>query len=198
MTINGRLLLLVVVLGLFIRVWKTNEHPCTRPAARSRSHSTQMLPSQAAAPPDGETRVTRLIDRRQNGDAPVDEERWTAATCPIPLPAGIAPGAYRVVSDSGRVAALTVSMSATWAAATPVPTAPPELLTTVVSDERWYWIRLVREPVRSDVAKTLDEATVPETGPRKFDFSNPVPPPAASVSLQEAARPRPPELPSPR
>jgi hypothetical protein len=198
MTINGRLLLLVVVLGLFIRVWKTNEHPCTRPAVRSRSHSTQMLPAQAAAPPDGATRITRLIDQRQIGDAPVEEERWTATSCPIPLPAGIAPGAYRVVSDSGRVAALTVPMSETWAAVTPVPAAPPELLTTVVSDERWYWIRLIREPVRSDVAKTSEEATAPAIGPRKFDFSNHVPPPPAAAPLREAARPQPPELPSPR
>ncbi|HTI50305.1 MAG TPA: hypothetical protein VL475_05120 [Planctomycetaceae bacterium] len=197
MKINGRLLLLVVVLGLFIRVWKTNEHPRTRPAARSRSHSTQTLPSHATAPPDGATRVTTVVERRQMEDAPVDDERWTATTCPIPLPAGIAPGSYRVVSDSGRVAALTVSISETWAAVSPVPTAQPELLTTVVADERWYWIRLVREPVRSDVATTSEDASAPSIGRRKFDFSDYATPPAPAVPLIEAARPRPPELPSP-
>jgi hypothetical protein len=197
MTINGRLLLLVVVLGLFIRVWKTNEHPRMRPAARSRIHTNQSLPSNAAAPPDGSTRVTRVIDRRID-DALVEAERWTATTCPIPLPAGIAPGAYRVVSDSGRVAALTVALSETWAAVTPIPTAPPELLTTVVSDERWYWIRLVNEPVRSDVAKASEEAITPtKNSRRKFDFGDHELPPAPAASLQEAARPRPPELPSP-
>src|SRR5205807_7163284 len=73
-------------------------------------------------------------------------ESWTANDCPIPLPAGVAPGSYRVVDDAGRVAHLEVAPSAAINQNASAPIANPEFYVLADGSSRGYFIR-PREPV---------------------------------------------------
>lgn len=211
MSINGRLLLLLVVVGLFVRVWKTNEHPRTRPYERSRSHAAERaLPAPIAT--TAAAQVALPVTNRANvTEQSVNEEIWTVDTAPIPLPAAIAAGDYRIVSDSGRVGRLTIEANTTPRQGT------IEMFSVVSGTERWYLIRLSSDGATAQTDAAEDAATIadapieaelaPETHEplprRKFDFNGytavpePVAPPAAVVVTEQASRPLPPELPSP-
>jgi hypothetical protein len=140
------------------------------------------------------------------------EETWTEADCPIPLPAGIGGGTYRVVDDTGRVARLEIPSSSAVSFHTGAPVVEPELCMTTAGSTRWYFIRL-RQPVIAElpVVPLPDEpayssATHSATGDerplftnRKFDFTGYVPQNwDASPNPEEIARPGPPDLPVPR
>jgi hypothetical protein len=217
MNINGRLLLLVVAIGLFVRVWKTNEHPRTRPVVRSRSEAAELIQSHAITAAEKAPPTTPVSDRRDRDERLPLEEIWTAATCPIPLPAGIAAGTYRVVNDSGRVAKLIVVAEVASPADASPPVAATELMMTVVGGERWYLIGLRSDStaIRSEdtphatsnrVSPVVPEVALPADAPtanRKFDFSgyDTIQAPAVEVIdrevIEQASRPRPPEMPSP-
>src|SRR5262245_58260846 len=116
MTINGRLVLLVVATGLFVRVWMANERPRVRNRVTTRSQATCWMPPPdpapraAAAPARSEEVVVRPAAVATKA-ASAAEETWTEYDCPIPLPAGIGSGIYRVVDETGRVARLEIDPS---------------------------------------------------------------------------------------
>src|SRR5260221_80290 len=114
MTINGRLLLLVVVTAMFVRVWSANECPHAPCPARSRSqisciepHHDQVDPSPCRPLLSQPVSVTSRASATSPSDSSINADPrpltsgpypvWTMATCPIPLPVGIGSGAYRMV-----------------------------------------------------------------------------------------------------
>ena len=206
MTINGHLLLLVVASGLFVRLWSTNDRQ--RPPAVGRTPnrvaSTMPPPQPIAADRDIPAHVVSTISR---GDSS-QEEVWTAATCPIPLPAGIDAGTFRVVDDTGRVARLVLSERESVEVAGP-QTGAADLQTMTLDSRRWYFIRL-----QTPVARTTDTGA-PEVGTivppvsadevsvrtacanRKFDFTGfDAQTESGAVVSQKEFRPESPALPT--
>lgn len=187
MTINGRLILLVIATGLFIRVWTTNDRS-SRP--RSRTVSKTRISAQHTTSPPNPARtapvrsVSSQIDSAVSSPTAPLEETWTETACPIELPAGISPGAYRVVDDSGRVARLEIGAPGS----TPRETisSQTESYLTTAGARWWYFVRLQEwiELPPPESAEASDETTVvtqegnPTTSDdnpalfnnRKFDF----------------------------
>lgn len=215
MTINGHLLLLVLATGVFVRLWNANSHTQFNPITRApRQTVVASLPEQAPIVfPTAVMHDSLAVSTQQTVPA---EENWTPANCPIPLPAGISVGTYRVVDDTGRVARLEVATGDVASGNTDpceVPNSPEVRASfNIVSfgTQRWYFIRL-QTPVAFDVRDSRqdaidDAASEAESNAcpfqnRKFDFSG-----YETSSQQdelaigetvsdEIARPDPPELP---
>ncbi|MGE5193538.1 MAG: hypothetical protein ACM3U2_13675 [Deltaproteobacteria bacterium] len=232
MNINGRLLLLVVATGLFVRVWMVNDrprarnHPPTRPQIASRmpppDPATATRPGRVVARPvsltsalaatrEDSLRIPNSAFRIPIPPAAAVEEIWTLTTCPIPLPAGLGSGVYRVVDDTGRVARLEIAPSPAAAQEASASFVTPEFSMTTAGSSRWYFIRLqmpvaVWPIVHSPEAPVSDSATDSATGDerplctnRKFDFTGYVDLNwAGAPDPEEIARPEPPDLPVPR
>jgi hypothetical protein len=233
MSINGRVLLLVLATGLFIRVWMVNNRARLRNLSPARPQVAIRLP-----PPDPTPKarardlVVRPVSIVSQPADPVDEafrnpisvfcipgfspatleESWTEANCPIPLPAGIGNGTYRVVDDTGRVARLEIAPPAVVISGADTPVAKPELCMTTIGSTRWYFIRLRQpviaelpvvplpeEPAYSSAGHSATGTEHPVFTNRKFDFTGYVPQNwATSPDPEEIARPEAPDLPVPR
>lgn len=192
MTINGRLILLVIATGLFIRVWTTNDR-ASRPRSRTVS-KTRISAQHSASPPNpAPTALVRGVSSMpvsvESSRIGSPEETWTERACPIDLPAGISPGAYRVVDDSGRVARLEIGAPDSGPRET--NPAQAENYITTAGVRWWYFIRL-REwielpPPASSGASDETAAATPEASSsssvdssarfnnRKFDFGRYLP-----------------------
>ena len=183
MILNGRLILLLVAMGLFVRVWSANDRPRQRPVPRSRSQaaSTSSLPLDSRPEPaiSGESAGAMALFR-----VAAHEELWTAASCPVPLPAGLTSGVYRVVDDLGRVARLEIGPAAA-VSPTSISSPSPSFFVTAAADRQWYFIRLqgiaglpsLAGP-RQNRTSPVGPATEPHPQPiarRKFDFSGYIP-----------------------
>jgi|GEM_PF-6417492 len=216
MTINGHLLLLVLATGVFVRLWNANSHTQLSAVAPTTRQTVIASPPELAPVTAATAVVHRPVAVSATTTVPA-EENWTAANCPIPLPAGISVGTYRVVDDTGRVARLEV---AAVAAATgesnsrAVPNSPEVRASfNIVSfgTERWYFIRL-QSPVALNVREDSDERAISDAPNeielnacpfqnRKFDFtgyetSSQTDESAVDGSVsEEIARPESPELP---
>jgi hypothetical protein len=206
MAFNGHLLLLVVATGLFVRLWSTNDRPRTPVVVRTPSRSAPTMPPPQPHAPNRGVSVDEVALTSPD-DSP-REEIWTVATCPIPLPAGIEAGVYRVVDETGRVARLELT------APSPVPAAdsqagPADFQTVTVDSRRWYFIRLQLADSQAKNASEVGAAAVPavsDSAPiqtacanRKFDFTGYESPLAPSVTEAPASvtefRPESPDLP---
>ncbi len=176
---NGRMALLILVTGLFMRVWASRET-----GDDSRAHDSE--PALQAA---GEPGVSSLIvDLGEPVLFPDDQpgRRPTAATRtsfhhPIPLPEGIAPGTYRVVDNTGSVDRIEIAQRP-GGGASPGPVY--ELYMKTAEGRQWYFIRL-RESEKSQAAAEPGEDEFPLDLPqspahdagrgafqnRKFDFT---------------------------
>lgn len=216
MTINGRLLLLVVVTGLFIRVWTTNHSPRWSARNRSQAAAKVWLPQPAPRASDRNVAVRRVSITTRSPETV--EETWTLTICPIPLPDGIAGGVYRVVDDTGRMARLEIAPSLASAKDASAPGLAPDFYVTTVAARRWYFIRLqtpADQPVVvavPEVLQPVEDGVVPSTASnstlfsnRKFDFTGYVPAncadeqpsPADESPIEADPRPEPPALPAP-
>jgi hypothetical protein len=222
MTINGRLLLLVVATGLFVRVWNANDRPRPRTHVRTPDRVSGIV---TGPHPDSVVRrdLARAVGILTNS-ATVEvsvtkesvrgaEENWTANDCPIPLPAGVAAGSYRVVSDSGRVACLEIAPSADAGQKASASLAKPEFYVLADGSSRWYFIRLhesvapqaeILPPgafdIYGDGLITQSTSHRPFIN-RKFDFTGYVDAKWLDAPLpvtDEIACPEPPDLPVPR
>jgi hypothetical protein len=208
---NGRLLLLVVAMGLFVRVWTANDRP--RPRARFRT--SDRISGMVTGPhPDsvvGGDSVPTVAVSVTKESMRFAEEDWTENNCPISLPAGIAAGSYRVVDDTGRVAHLEVAPSAAVSQNVRASVANPEFYVLADGASRWYFVRL-RESVASEPEIPAPQALeVIGEGPstlslchrpftnRKFDFTGYVDENWLALPMNdEIACPEPPDLPVPR
>ena len=212
MTINGRLLLLVVATGFFVRVWSANDQSRSRSVMRTRSQAAVVCPPN----PTPVTAVIAAVHQPVSATTSATgtaEEIWTPVGCPIPLPAGMTVGNYRVVDDTGRVARLEIAAADGAIADTNPSEVSADFHMTSVGTRRWYFIRL-----QTSIALNAGEGThnaagdaAPETqlNPRpflnrKFDFTGYVTSSRSDESvigesvIEEIARPDPPELPVPR
>ena len=215
MTINGRLLLLVVATGFFVRVWSANDQSRSRCVMRTRSQVAVVCPPHPALVAPGNAVMHKSVSSTTPATASA-EETWTVAGCPIPLPVGIAAGKYRVVDDTGRVARLAIAAADRAVVDTNPREVPADFHMTSVGTRRWYFIRL-QTPIAVNVGEGAQHAigdVAPETQSspspflnRKFDFTGYVTssPSDESVGesvgesvIDEIARPDPPELPVPR
>lgn len=147
MNINGRLLLVLCAVALFVRVWSTNDRhrPVRSPRPAAVSKTIPRGPASpakklTAARPIGLIQGT-VVDERPAAIAA--EETWTAQTAPFELSPGLAAGTYRVVSDSGRVARLTIPASGERRECA----SSLDVLSISTATERWYLIRLKTERV---------------------------------------------------
>jgi hypothetical protein len=233
MNINGRLLLLVVATGLFVRVWMVNDRPRSRNHAPMRTQTAIRMP-----PPDptlavraGEV-VARPISIVSQPAVPVErplstphspfrfrsflpalvEETWTESNCPVPLPAGICSGVYRVADDTGRVARLVIAVSTAVTVDAVAPVVDPDLYMMTVGSSRWYFIRLQQmsvaelpavpppdQPAREFTVLSATGQDRPWCTNRKFDFTGYVPLGGSGApDAEEIAHPEPPDLPVPR
>jgi hypothetical protein len=209
MTINGHLLLLVAATGLFVRVWNANGQTKFSPVTSARIQPAIARPLQPQ-PVATSTAVVHLpvsVSTQTTGPA---EEVWTVGNSPIPLPAGIAAGNYRVVDDTGRVARLEIAAADIATDAASSSEAAADFYLMNVDNRRWYFIRL-QSPVAVDVRNGARDAvsdSAPETEGtgcpflnRKFDFSGYDTSSLSDESTvdesatEEIARPDPPELP---
>lgn len=213
MTINGHLLLLVVATGLFVRIWSANDQsrPCS--VTRSQTAATWRL--------DRELATTGTLAMHQPVSASASakgtaEVIWTRDNCPIPLPAGITGGSYRVVDDAGCVARLELAAADAEILeeilreilGTNSREVPADFHMTSVGPRRWYFIRL-QTPVAIDVrdrAQSIVGNAAPETDSsprpflnRKFDFTGYATSQRKDeLAGEEVARPESPGLPVPR
>jgi hypothetical protein len=154
MHVFGRALLLLITTGLFVRVWSDNARPYSeQPQRRPQSvaegfhraeHIVRRAPIYAQRVPAGH----ELALAKATTGTPTEPVIWRAATAPIPLPAGIAPGAYRVASDAGQVALLTIDtrpnapQALSDARQNAQPAASSEFYVVTYGQSRWYFIRL--------------------------------------------------------
>jgi hypothetical protein len=109
---NGRLLLLIVAVGLFVRVWEANERGPEAVAAARRAPGHLVL---AAKP-----RLTAT----PHGPAA------------IPLPDGIPAGEYRVVDQTGYAGMIEIAPPAD-----KVRREKGDLFVAMQGTRRWYFIR---------------------------------------------------------
>ena len=209
MKFNGHLLLLLVASGLFVRVWSANDRSRARQPALARSETSRALSiRQSTRSPEVRTVSAQRTFLAWSTAFPA-EERWTSATAPIPLPAGIVAGTYRVANDTGRVALLEIAPAGAAHDANG-DSAPPECCTTTISASRWYFIRLHEAPATRPVIRSADlehEASTPDSSAtsdrrpltnRKFDFTGYLSADALDgIAIDEVDRPQPPHLPTP-
>src|SRR5262245_5433007 len=145
MTINGHLLLLVAATGLFVRVWAAND--------RAHHLRTGNRVAQFAISPtlvrEGERRTTYWPASTRTRTTSL-EDVWTSDSSPIPLPAGIQSGVYRVASDTGRVARLEIAAPLTTGGNA---SSFPEFWVTTFGAQQWYFIRLRAPECQQTVAK---------------------------------------------
>ena len=180
MKINGRLLLLAVATGLFIRIWSGGTPPRKRTAGVRRPSPVATLIVYRTASgitahredPLGELPIRTADDElrfetghspdstgsepsRSTAENPVEE--WTENDAPIAIPAHLPAGDWRIVDGSGRIARLTVTRenaASTYQAA--------EFLSEIIDGRRWYFIRLMPETTASAAAdSTVAEVEIP-------------------------------------
>ena len=190
MKINGRLLLLAVVTGLFMRIWSGSERGTHAAQARRRSApvvvalldrtevnhrvlsskvTTEFVPAPYAAPEPNpvDIPVAELTDDllavAVGNPIPTLDENWTEDSAPIPLPGGIGAGAWRVVDDSGRVARLQVAPRDLTAQGGD----ESEFHVSQVDGRRWYFIRLhaAAEPTVAQATPADAAGLIAATGP---------------------------------
>jgi len=226
MKINGRLLLILFAVALFIRIWNVNGQKAPR-AGLTRNAAAVRTRTLAREKKTPSFELRRTADRTLPATGkmafPVgSEELWTAQTVPFRLPEGLAPGTYRAVSDAGRVARLSIEGTARTA------NSSADFVAISTETERWYLIRLKSDGAtgrfsfanawnnRMPSVPDLQLSLPPVVANRKFDFTGYVPAatidalpatePAAETLIpttpaealvQQAERPAPPELPSP-
>lgn len=169
MKINGRLLLLAVVTGLFMRIWSetgarsgSDRVAVVRPAPAAVS-LPQPVVETTDRPVEPDLKVTAAVP---TVELSLQHEDWTPHSAPIALPQGLSAGTWRVVDDTGRVARLEL----------PVGQFPvhqqqqTEFHVTTIDGQRWYFIRL-NSPERIASGQPVLEAA-----------STPAPPPACDES----------------
>lgn len=194
MKINGRLLLLVAVAALFVRVWSINDPQRGRHTRRTWVHTSRPV---VATPVVARTSVVAVVPvsvaRTPESSLPT-EPQWSVADCPLPVPAGIEPGTYRVASDDGRIARLVVPATGNVAASM---TARTDLLAVTVEGVRWYFIRLNVAVDAADEIAAPGRTVADDTALETVVADTLAVPPDVSAVIEQAERPRPPALPSP-
>jgi hypothetical protein len=204
MMINGRLLLLVAVTALFVRVWSGNSGRHGQSVSRAHPALSQNLgPWHAIHPVSRPVVAAHSVSATTHHDA--HEEVWTVTTSPIALPAGMAPGVYRVVDDTGRVARLEIASGHEHTAGSHV--VPADFHMATIGARRWYFIRLQATTVTSAIAPALQpaqnetplseeaRASRPAFTNPKFDFTGYCPTGSAVETVAEEFRPESPDLP---
>jgi len=196
MKINGRLLLLAVVTGLFMRIWSEaglHREVGTPGTQRTVSAAVSALP---AAPVPSPVIASLLSKTAPAGDQAGQAEEWIGRSAPIALPQGLTAGTWRVVDDTGRVARLEL----------PEGQFPAhegqqsEFHVASIEGQRWYFIRL-NSPERIAAGRpVLEAASTPvvqpavDAAPVTVDAGDPGSPVAGGELVQEVVDPAPPAV----
>jgi hypothetical protein len=155
MTATGRLMFLLLVTGLFVRVWSEDSRlAAERRVARVRDHKAHVV---VQILPD------RLPQARYNITAnspiePVQVESllpkpWRLANCPCPVPRHLTAGTYRVVDNLGQVGLLDVTNEELAFLGLPTDANPLDIYSQTSGAMQWFFIRL-----RSDTTGTSNAA----------------------------------------
>jgi hypothetical protein len=163
MKINGRLLLLAVVTGLFMRIWSETgaRHAADHLSRVRHPPVTASLPITAPEAPDQSALAERQVAVAPRlVDPSVQPEEWTHHTAPFALPKGLSAGTWRVVDDTGRVARLELPVSDF-----PVDQLQTELHASTIDGQRWYFIRLNSPERIASGRPVLEAASTPAPQP---------------------------------
>ena len=179
MAINGHLVLLIIVTGLFVRLWSSNDRhgPDLSWRGPNRAVVTK-APPQPQAPID-QTPVRHISNIQSSHSELAVEEIWNRSNCPLPLPAGLSAGEYRVVNDAGRMARLVLDSSSQPTESNGISA---DLQTVNVGNQRWYFIRLQTavaversnisvDEQANNVPNPIDAEPIRVAANRKFDFT---------------------------
>lgn len=183
MTATGRLMLLLLVTGLFVQVWSEDSRQAAeRRVARLSTHQprvvVQRLPDQLPQPrynliahsPTGATQTESLLPKA-----------WRLRNCPCPVPTHVTAGTYRVVDNVGQVGLLDVTNEELAFLGLPTDVTPLDLYSQASGTSQWFFIRL--RSATTDATTTAigpnDAPVVVTTLPdserrrfnRKFDFT---------------------------
>ena len=146
-----RITLLVLVTGLFTLVW-TSDRAARRPVGQSQAKSRASQPVLLA-------QATFQAASAPAGEIPMDD-LWMFGGCEMPLPAGLAAGEYRVVSNRGQVRELTVAADdLRLYHQQENGLSPQAVYQTQAGPERWYFIRV--EPFAGSVPALADDTPTP-------------------------------------
>jgi hypothetical protein len=163
MKINGRLLLLAVVTGLFMRIWsETGARHGSEHLARGQRPAVSVsqpmsVGESLAQPTPSEPPVTAAIPAF---DPSAQPQEWTPQTAPISLPQGLSAGTWRVVDDRGQVARLELPVSDF-----PIDQLQTEFHVTTIDGQRWYFIRLNSPERIASGRPVLEAACTPAPQP---------------------------------
>jgi hypothetical protein len=163
MKINGRLLLLAVVTGLFMRIWSETgaRHAADQLSKVQPAPVTVSLPiSGDESSAHGSPSDSQLTAALPAFDPSVQPQEWTPATAPILLPQGLSAGTWRVVDDTGRVARLELPVGDF-----PVDQLQAEFHATTIDGQRWYFIRLSSPERIASGRPVLEAASTPAPQP---------------------------------
>lgn len=184
MTATGRLLFLLLVTGLFIRVWSEDTREVTeRRLARVRARNAHVVVYRVPDRlPEPTLKVTSANSRAERGavESPLPK-LWRITNCRCPLPIGLTAGTFRVVDDVGQVGVLEVTNDDLAFFGLPTDFPRLDFHTRSTGTGTWYFIRL-----RSATSDVTTAVMTPDETPvtigslpyserrrfnRKFDFT---------------------------
>jgi hypothetical protein len=183
MTATGRLLFLLVVTGLFVRIWTedahaTQERRLARVRARQSLSVAHRLPESLPQPLFNVTAISPAAKRPIDAVPPA---AWSLSTCPLAAPMGITAGTYRVVDNAGQVGLLEVTTDDLAFHSFPADLQPLDCYTMSSGSARWFFIRLqsasteLTAPVATPIEPPVVIGTLPDHERRrfnhKFDFT---------------------------
>ena len=183
MTATGRLMFLLLVTGLFVRVWSEDSRQATeRRVARVRANKAhavvQRLPDRLPQPRYNITAHSPIEPAQVESLLP---KPWRLANCPCPVPKHLTAGTYRVVDNVGQVGLLDVTNEDLAFLGLPADATPLDIYSQTSGTTQWFFIRL-----RSVTTDATTTAVVPNDTPviitslpdserrrfnRKFDFT---------------------------
>lgn len=128
---NARVLLLMLVTGLFMAAWNGDQAAMqTALAAREQQRASKTASLKTPVQP-----ISRTVQNQQPASVPLPK---TPAASEVPLPPAIASGTYQAVNQSGQTCRIDVPAAGNGH--------PVRELYTVDSEngERWYLIRITQ------------------------------------------------------
>ncbi len=138
---NGRPLILILAIALFVHIWTSAQQPVTA------EQTTATEPPAPAAVAMQEAPATELAETTVSTES---STRWIGPALPVTPPAELASGSYRVVDNTGAVGQVELSKTVQRGSAR---IATVEKTIDNVS-QTWIFMRLTSLPV---AAKTAPE-----------------------------------------
>ena len=163
-----RITLLVLVTGLFATIWTQDQ---SQPNHRGSSLAKHREPHQPVIANIPRSRAVSIVSEEDRPAAEIPlEDLWMFGGVEMPLPDGLVPGEYRVVSNTGVVQRLTLTLEDLTAYHQTQPTfITRDTYQSQDEHHRWYFIRVQSSedlivPVIAERGKHVELLAVAERG----------------------------------